>query len=77
MENRLDDLVRKYKNSVQIKAVITEGRPEVKIIEYANNHQINLIVIGESGLRGISRFMMGSVSRTISEKATCIVMIVR
>jgi nucleotide-binding universal stress UspA family protein len=77
MINRLDDLKRKYQSSVQMKTLISVGRPEVKIVEYANNQHVDLIVMGNRGLRGISRFMMGSVSRTVLEKVKCTVMIVR
>lgn len=77
MINRLDDLKRKYQSSVQMKTLISVGRPEVKIVEYANNQHVDLIVMGNRGLRGISRLMMGSVSRTVLEKVKCTVMIVR
>jgi nucleotide-binding universal stress UspA family protein len=33
--------------------------------------------MGSRGLKGISRFVMGSVSRNVSEKAKCTVMIVK
>lgn len=77
MTNRLDELRRRYDNSVQIRTQVSVGRPEVKIIEYANNQHADLIVMGSRGLKGISRFLMGSVSRTVSEKVKCTVMIVR
>jgi nucleotide-binding universal stress UspA family protein len=77
MKNRLDELKRKYQNSVQIRTLVSIGRPEVKIVQYANNEHVDLIVMGHRGLKGISRFIMGSVSRTVSEKVNCTVMIVR
>lgn len=77
MKNRLDELKRKYQNSVQIRTLVSVGRPDVKIVEYANNQHVDLIVMGHRGLKGISRFIMGSVSRTVSEKVNCTVMIVR
>lgn len=77
MMNRLDLLRQRYRNSVKIKTLVSVGRPEVKIIEYANNQHADLIVMGSRGLTGISRFLMGSVSRTVSEKVKCTVMIVR
>ena len=77
MKNRLDELKRKYQNSVQIRTLVSVGRPEVKIVQYANNEHVDLIVMGHRGSKGISRFIMGSVSRTVSEKVNCTVMIVR
>lgn len=77
MIERLDEIKRKYKGSVQIKTMISVGRPEVKIVEYANNQHVDLIVMGSRGQTGIARLIMGSVSRTVSEKVKCTVMIVR
>jgi nucleotide-binding universal stress UspA family protein len=77
MTNRLDELRQRYDNLVQIRTVVSVGRPEVKIIEYVNNQHADLIVMGSRGLKGISRLLMGSVSRTVYEKAKCTVMIVR
>jgi nucleotide-binding universal stress UspA family protein len=34
-------------------------------------------VMGSKGLKGMTRLLMGSVSRNVSEKAKCSVMIVR
>jgi nucleotide-binding universal stress UspA family protein len=74
---RLDDLKRKYDRSVHIKTLVSVGRPEVKIIDCAKNQHADLIVMGSRGLKGISKFLMGSVSRKVSETANCAVMIVR
>ena len=77
MINRLDEIKQKYQNSVRIRTTVTIGPAEVKIVEYANRQNVDLIVMGSKGLKGISRLIMGSVSRTVSEKVRCTVMIVR
>jgi len=77
MINRLDEIKQKYQNSVRIRTTVTIGPAEVKIVEYANRQNVDLIVMGSKGLKGISRLIMGSVSRTVSEKVNCTVMIVR
>lgn len=77
MKNRLDELKHRHQNSVQIRTLVSIGSPEMQIVEYANNQHIDLIVMGSRGLRGISRLIMGSVSRTVSERVKCTVMIVR
>ena len=73
----LDELKHKHQNSVHISTLVSIGSPEIKIVEYANNQHIDLIVMGSRGLRWISRLIMGSVSRTVSENVRCTVMIVR
>lgn len=54
------------------------GQPADKIIAYANDEKVELIVIGNTGLRGLlSRIKtLGNVSRAVSERAKCPVMIV-
>jgi nucleotide-binding universal stress UspA family protein len=74
---RLDEIRRRNENSVQIKTLVTAGRPEAKIIESANNQHVDIIVMGNRSLKGISRFLMGSVSRKVSERVNCTVMIVK
>ena len=43
----------------------------------AGAQQADLIVVGNRGLTGIRRFLLGSVSSKVSEHAPCSVMIVR
>ena len=53
------------------------GYPASKIIEFANNEKVDLIVIGNIGLSGLSKVKaLGSVSRSVSERASCPVLIV-
>ena len=77
MMGTLEEIKQKYKNSVRIRTAVLVGRPEHKIVEFANRHNVDLIVMGSRGLKGISRFVMGSVSRNVSERAKCTVMIVK
>lgn len=77
MTNRLDELRQRYDDSVRIRTLISVGRAEDKIIECANNLHADIIVIGSRGLNGISKLLMGSVSRKVSERVNCTVMIVR
>jgi nucleotide-binding universal stress UspA family protein len=73
----LEKIRQKYENSVKIRAVVLVGQPADKIVEFANRQNVDLIVMGSRGRKGISRILMGSVSRNISDKAKCSVMIVR
>ena len=77
MINTLEKIKQKYEKSVKIRTVVLVGLAEDKIVEFANRQNVDLIVMGSKGLKGISRLLMGSVSRNVSEKAKCSVMIVR
>jgi nucleotide-binding universal stress UspA family protein len=54
----------------------TETIPEL-IVSYAKNHQVDLIVIGSRGLKGLKKILLGSVSEEVSQKASCQVLIVK
>ncbi len=77
MINTLEKIKQKYEKSVKIRTVVLVGLAEDKIVEFANRQNVDLIVMGSKGLKGISRLLMGSVSRHVSEKVKCSVMIVR
>jgi nucleotide-binding universal stress UspA family protein len=77
MINTLEKIKQKYENSVKIRTVVLVGSAQDKIVGYANRQNVDLIVMGSKGLKGISRLLMGSVSRHVSEKVKCSVMIVR
>ena len=53
------------------------GDPSDEIIKFANDEQVDLIIMGITGLSGFSKFVFGSVARNVSEKAKCPVMLVR
>jgi len=55
----------------------TVGRPFEEIVRFAKEHQIDLIVIGSHGRRGISHLLMGSVAERVVRVAGCPVLTVR
>jgi nucleotide-binding universal stress UspA family protein len=77
MTKRLDELRQRYDSLIQIRTLVSVGRPEDKIIECATNLNADIIVMGSRGLKGISKLLMGSVSRKVSERVNCTVMIAR
>lgn len=59
----------------ELKVVV--GHPSNKILEFAKQERANLIVMGTTGLTGISKIRaIGSVARTVSERAKCPVMLI-
>ena len=53
------------------------GDPPLAILESAKQQDIQMIVVGARGLKGIKRFLLGSVSQKVLEHAPCSVLIVR
>ena len=76
--NMLEGEKRKYAHhDIKIETISLNGYPSEKIIEFANSEKVDLIVIGNVGLSGLSKVKaLGSVSRNVSERASCPVLIV-
>jgi nucleotide-binding universal stress UspA family protein len=62
-----------------IKTHIMMGNPSNGIVKLANGRNFDLIIIGKRSVKGISKFIkgLGSVSRSVVERAPCPVMVVR
>lgn len=77
---KLSSIKRKYESSdIKIRTEILVGGASISenIIGFANKENVNMIVIGNIGLGGISKGKaLGSVSRKVSEMAKCPVLIV-
>jgi nucleotide-binding universal stress UspA family protein len=54
-----------------------EGDPADAILDVAEEKQADLIVVGNKGMTGARRFLLGSVPNKVSHHAPCNVMIVR
>ena len=52
-------------------------RPTLVIKEFAEQHEVDLIVIGSRGLGAISGLIMGSVGGYVVHQATCPVLVVK
>jgi nucleotide-binding universal stress UspA family protein len=53
------------------------GRPEHALVAAAGRDGTDLLVVGHRGLRGVTRVVLGSVSRHASEHAPCSVIVAR
>ena len=53
------------------------GDPSYAILEQQRANKANMIMMGSHGRRGISRFLLGSVSHNVLHQAHCPVLIVR
>ncbi len=53
------------------------GDPSYAIIEQQRANQADIIMMGSHGRRGLSRFLLGSVSHSVLHEATCPVLIIR
>lgn len=61
---------------LEVETHARKGDPAEAIIDVAEEHGADLIVVGNQGVSGIRRFMLGSVPSKIAHHAPCDVMIV-
>lgn len=62
---------------VKVKPVFLKGIPADKILEYAEENNIDLIVMGTQGLTGIKKFLIGSVAEKVVRHSRIPVMVIR
>ena len=58
-------------------AIVGLGDPAFAILEQAKIIKPDLIMVGSHGRRGLSRFLLGSVSHSLGHQATASVLVVR
>jgi nucleotide-binding universal stress UspA family protein len=61
----------------KVTIAVKEGQPFVEIVRYAQEHEIDLIVIGTHGRGAIAHALMGSVAERVVRQAPCPVLTVR
>ena len=82
MEKQGRDLVNKAVERARSQGVNAEGLLEMgtdaaeTIINVANNLNVDLIVVGSRGLKGLTRFLLGSVSEKVVRYANRPVLVV-
>jgi len=54
-----------------VKTVAREGQPARPIVEYAKEHDVDLIVLGSRGLGDIGGMLLGSVSHKVGSLSEC------
>jgi nucleotide-binding universal stress UspA family protein len=75
----LDEETERIKNGgvEEVETFAREGDPADAILDVAEEKNADLIVVGNKGMTGARRFLLGSVPNKVSHHAPCNVMIVR
>ena len=61
----------------QVETFARQGDAADAILDVAEEHRSDLIVVGNRGMTGAKRFLLGSVPNKVSHHAPCSVLIVR
>jgi len=62
---------------VSVVSEIISGSPHKQLIDYAERHGIDLIVMGTHGRTGLDRYLLGSVTERVVRTADMPVLTVR
>lgn len=62
---------------VPVETAVLEGRPYEEILEYAEEVDVDMIVMGTEGRSGLDRFMLGSVTERVLRTSDVPVLAVR
>lgn len=75
--NMLNDVVAKLDiNGLKTEKHVLAGNPFEKIIDFAEDNKVDLIVMGRRGLSRVERFFMGSVTQRVLAHAPCSVLVI-
>jgi len=65
------------KEGISFDTKLLLGNPSEEILNFSKKQKVGVIVVGNLGKGILTRSLLGSVSTSISQKANCIVIIVR
>lgn len=60
-----------------VHTAVVRGAPHRAILDYADEHGADLVVVGTHGRKGLDRLLLGSVAERVLRTATVPVMVVR
>jgi nucleotide-binding universal stress UspA family protein len=69
--------IQKSHPEVKLVPLVMKGRPSTMILNTASAREVDLIVVGNRGSSGIFSWVLGSVSRQVSEACTVPVLIAK
>ncbi|MFC4541396.1 universal stress protein [Halosolutus amylolyticus] len=73
----LDRLADERAHGGPIETEVVTGRPSREIVRYADEHDIDHVVMGSHGRDGASRVLLGSVAETVVRRTPVPVTVVR
>lgn len=77
-QRSLEKLVEAHGDTAQPAVLaVRQGTPFRTIVKYAEEHDVDLVVIGSHGRSGLGRMVMGSVAERVVRHAPCPVLTVR
>lgn len=72
----LSDVEKRHGDRVRLRTIVFEGSAADALCEVAESEKADVIVVGNRGMTGAKRVVLGSVPNTVSHHAPCNVLIV-
>lgn len=63
-------------DAARVTVAVTIGSPYPEILRYADEHQVDLIVMGTHGRSGVTHMLLGSIAEKVVRRAPCPVLTV-
>jgi nucleotide-binding universal stress UspA family protein len=77
-EERFDEAAEiAVERGVSIHTAVEVGRPSSMIVQYTEEHDVDGIVMGSHGRKGVSRILLGSVAEAVVRRSPVPVTVVR
>ena len=78
VDSTLEEASEKAKDAgVEVQIHARQGDPADAILDVAEETNADLIIVGNKGMTGAKRFLLGSVPNKVSHHAPCSVLIIR
>lgn len=72
----LDGIEAAYSDRLSLQTRLLTGDPADALLDLAETERADCIVVGNKGMTGAQRFLIGSVCNALSHKASCDVLVV-
>jgi nucleotide-binding universal stress UspA family protein len=72
----LESVAKKKNIKISLK-LLQDPSVSKAIVNYANSHKFDLVVIGSHGRTGLNKIILGSVANNVTQKVKCHVMVVK
>ncbi|OTF01785.1 universal stress protein [Halorubrum sp. SD683] len=77
-ERVVDEAATRAKDrDVTVQTAVAKGEPYEEIVDYANSHAVDLVVMPTHGRTGLGRFLLGSVTERVVRRADVPVLTLR
>ena len=68
-QTAMEEFLPKYFSGVKAKGIVMQGDPAEEIMAYADENDMDLIVMASHGRKGIDRLLLGSVVQKVAKYA--------